>query len=175
MGSSGRSISGATGGPKTAYVAPPLGAPVYEVPPQSRAPPPAQQIPPPTGWDATNVLSDGENDEPYVDEDASDDDEDNIHETEVNIPSEVPGDAKGKRHKAGWPGGEAEVSPNDALLPRMTKYKLFEDGEMINWLCAPDAPLDWVDEALHPDQSKAHPKKVFSLVSRVSDNLTDNH
>jgi hypothetical protein len=172
IGSSGRSVLGVTGGPKTGCAAPdqPLRTPVRGVPPHPRLPLSAPQVPP-TGFNTSSVFDDSNGDGPDLDEEVSEA-EDDIDEAEDNHDddnvSEAAGKAKGKRGKAPRPGGLAIVSYKESQAPRTTRYKLFEDGEIINWLCSPEAPIEWIDEAFLPDQSKARPKPVFQKVSRIS-------
>jgi hypothetical protein len=176
IGSSGRSVSGATGGPKTAYIAPsaqPLRTPVYEALFHPQAPPPASQGPPTTDFHASGISDDNNNDELNLDEEANEgEDEDEYDDADK---SGVASKAKGKRSNGLQPGGLPTVSFKESRLPRTTKYKLFEDGEIIDWICSPEAPIDWINEALLPQQPKANPKPVFQLVSRASAILITNY
>lgn len=73
---------------------------------------------------------------------------------------------KGKRTgAASRPGGPYSVSVEEAALPRTAQYKLFEDGDLIEWLCHSLAPVDWIDQVLIPGQSKGRLQPVFHLVS----------
>ncbi|KAG8728531.1 hypothetical protein FRC10_004859 [Ceratobasidium sp. 414] len=63
------------------------------------------------------------------------------------------------------PGGPPYVDPERAERPRGKKYTLFEDGEMINWLCHPSALVEWINDALAPQSAKTV-SFVFHWMSR---------
>ncbi|KAG8733102.1 hypothetical protein FRC10_000419 [Ceratobasidium sp. 414] len=147
--SSARLLFSATGGPKIGPAQPPH-ALIHEVMPNPHVP-----LPPGFHTFDFNV---GDGSVPDLDDEVGSDDDggyenkDEIgHEDNNHVVISKPPVKRGKTLR---PGGPPYVDPERAERPCSKKYALFEDGKMINWLCHPSTPVEWINDALAPQSAK---------------------